>query len=219
MEAPLETSKETTLSPAAKSTAPAIVTTTTTSTFFDDDNPPELELLRRELEKERQSKMALENMIIVSSLNMIGKIEVLEKKHESQVEQLRDQLQQYAEKEQETNTLTRSLEEMNLKLRSQLADLQKRLKEGKDGREAKDGKELDGKEGKRKRQAAVSDADREARDLSPRQWEATPTGKMKRSKSDSSHGIHLSFYFPLTLFINFYTFIIIFLQSLTYYFK
>jgi hypothetical protein len=185
MDASLETPKETT--PAAKSSTPSTApTTTTTTTFFDDDNPPELELLRRELEKERQSKMALENMIIVSSLNMIGKIEVLEKKHESQVEDLREQLQQYAEKEQEHNILTRSLEEMNLKLRTQVSDLQKRLKEGKD---TKDSKDLDGKEGKRKRQTGASDIDKEGKDLSPRQWEAT--GKIKRSKSDSSHGTYL----------------------------
>lgn len=182
MEAPLEPPKDPAPPPPTAKSTPSTTTTTSSSTFLDDDNPPEIELLRRELEKERQSKMALENMIIVSSLNMIGKIEVLEKKHESQVEQLRDQLQQYAEKEQENNILTRSLEETNLKLRNQVADLQKRLKDGgKDG--MKDGKE-DGKEGKRKRQmTAPAEMDREGKEM---QWEAT--GKMKRSKSDSSHG-------------------------------
>lgn len=131
--------------------------------------------------------MALENMIIVSSLNMIGKIEVLEKKHESQVEQLREQIQQYVEKEHESNVLTRSLEDMNVKLRSQIAELQKKLKDGKDGKEG------DGKEGKRKRQAAgAAEADKEAKDL---QWESTSStgSKMKRSKSDSTHGTTCSF--------------------------
>lgn len=130
---------------------------------------------------------------------MIGKIEVLEKKHESQVEQLREQLQHYAEKEQENNVLTRSLEEMNLKLRSQVADLQKRLKDGKDGREPKE----DGKEGKRKRQAAAAaDVEKEGKDLSPRQWE--PVGKIKRSKSDSTHGISPLFLFCTHVFTAYF---------------
>ncbi len=55
----------------------------------DQQQEDVVEQLRRELEKERQSKMALENMIIASSLSMIEKIEVLEKKHEAQIDMLR----------------------------------------------------------------------------------------------------------------------------------
>lgn len=104
----------------------------------------DVEQLRSELEKERQSKSALENMIIVSSLNMIGKIEVLEKKHEAQIEQLRTQIQQYANKEAENNIITKSLEEANAKLRAQLADVHtpnvtsKKTKEHKGKRKEKD---------------------------------------------------------------------------------
>jgi hypothetical protein len=82
----------------------------------------EVERLQMELEKERQSKSALENMIIVSSLNMIGKIEGLEKKHEAQIELLREQLQQYMNKEQD-------LEEDNKRLREQLDDMKVKQKD------------------------------------------------------------------------------------------
>lgn len=131
-------------------------------------------MLKRELEKERQSKMALENMIIVSSLNMIGKIEVLEKKHESQIEHLREQIQHYAEKEHENTSVIKSLEDMNAKLRKQVLELEKK-------------QQKDGKETKRKRNVKVDDEKDEKKDA----WDGTSsTGKMKRSKSDSSTGIH-----------------------------